>query len=131
MTPEETINVKLLTDRSDVFNYVVNHLRGQGCQSLFEEKNVCAYRGDSGTMCAVGCLIADDEYGHSLENNSIVALFEKNLLPTDLKERIEPNLHMLSDLQTLHDNYLEYENGEFTEDVQAHIGSLRVRWNIK
>jgi hypothetical protein len=131
MTPEDTINVKLLTDRSDVFNYVVNHLREQGCQSLFREKIMCAYRGDGGTMCAVGALIADDEYGPSLENNSIVVLFEKNLLPTDLKDRIEPNLHMLSDLQALHDNYLEYKDGEFTEDVKAYIDALRVRWDIK
>lgn len=131
MTPEENDKVKSLKDRSDVFNHVVNHLREQGCQSLFREKIMCAYRGDGGTMCAVGCLIADDEYGPSLENNSIFALFEKNLLPTDLKERVEPNLHILSDLQTLHDNYLEYKDGEFTEDVKAHISSLRVRWDIK
>jgi hypothetical protein len=131
MKPEDTTDVKLLTDRSDVFNYVINHLREQGCQSLFEEKKMCAYRGDGGTMCAVGTLIADDEYSPSLENNSIVALFAKNLLPTDLKKRIEPNLHMLSDLQKLHDNFLEYKDGEFTEDVKAHIDSLRVRWDIK
>lgn len=131
MTPEENDKVKSLTDSTDVFNYVVNHLREQGRQSLFEERDQCAYRGDGGTMCAVGALIADDEYGPSLENNSIVTLFEKNLLPTDLKERIEPNLQMLMDLQRLHDNYLEYKDGEFTEDVQAHIGSLRVRWKIK
>jgi hypothetical protein len=131
MTPEDTINVKLLTDRSDVFNYVVTHLRAQGCQSLFKEKNMCAYRGDSGTMCALGALIADDEYSPSLENNSITALFEKNLLPADLKKRLEPNLQMLTDLQKLHDNYLEYENGEFTEYAKAHIEDIRKKWEIK
>ncbi len=131
MTPEETLKIKSLTNRSDVFNHVVEHLRKQGCQSLFSQKNMCAYRGDGGTMCAVGALITDEEYSPSMENNSISVLFEKDLLHPDLKKRVEPNLKMLSELQVLHDNHLEFNNGVLTEYANFKLNDLREKWGIK
>ena len=131
MTPEETAKIKLLTNPTDVFNYVVDHMQKQGKQSLFEGGDTCAYRGDGGTMCAVGCLMTDDEYDPSWENKGITVLVEQNMLNPDLKKRIEPNLQMLSDLQLLHDNYLSYEDGELTEDTKIRINNLREKWDIE
>ena len=133
MTPEETMMVKLLTDRSDVFNYVVEHLRKQGCQSLSGEigEDNCAYRGDGGTMCAVGVLISNDEYKPSWEGSSIYHLIEADLLPSGLKQRIKPNLEMLLDLQGFHDDNLKYVDGAFTEDSEFHINDLREKWGIE
>jgi len=131
MTPEENLKVKSLTEPTDVFNHVIDHLRKQGFQSLFGERATCAYRGDRGAMCAVGVLIADDEYDFSLENKGITLLVEQNLLNPDLKKRIAPNLEMLIDLQEFHDNFLEYQNGAFTGDSETHINNLREKWSIK
>ena len=88
MTPEETLKIKSLTNPTDVFNYVVDHMQKQGKQSLFGGGNTCAYRGDGGTMCAVGCLMKDDEYDPSWEGSGVDHLMEKYLLPPDLKNRI-------------------------------------------
>ena len=82
-------------------------------------------------MCAVGVLIADDEYNPTWEGNSIDFLIEKDLLPTPLMERIEPNLEMLIDLQKFHDAYLQYEDGAFTAKAESHINFYRRKWNIE
>ncbi len=131
MTPEENNKIKSLTDPKDIFNYVVDHLRRQGCQSLVNHEGNCAYRGKGGTMCAVGALITDDEYDPTWEGNSIDLLFEKDLLTPDLKNRIQPNLEMLADLQKFHDAYLQYEDGVFTAKAESHINFYRRKWNIE
>ena len=82
-------------------------------------------------MCAVGVLIADDEYDPRWEGNSIDFLIKKDLLPTPLMERIEPNLEMLVDLQKFHDAYLQYEDGVFTAKAESHINFYRRKWNIE
>ena len=135
MTPEETLKVKSLKDRSDVFNYIVEHLRKQGTRSIFidfEGDENCLYRGDEGTMCAAGCLMTDDEYHPSLEGNAIDHLLKMKRLSPSLDDRIKPNLNMLMDLQNFHDSILQYEDdGAFTESTEVHICELRGKWNIK
>lgn len=46
----------------EVFDYVVTHMFTQNQRSLLPDGSGCAYRGSDGRMCAVGCLITDDEY---------------------------------------------------------------------
>lgn len=43
-----------------IFDKVVNHLAEQGRRS--ESLGDCKYRSKEGLMCAVGCLISDEEY---------------------------------------------------------------------
>ena len=131
MTPEEALKVKSLKDPSDVFNHVIDHLRKQGTKSLHPEGGICAYRGRDETMCAVGCLIADDEYDPVWEGRGIDFLVGENQLPPGLKERIESNLLMLIALQILHDDRLEYSDGRFTYATEVSINLLRANWNIK
>jgi hypothetical protein len=130
MTPEETAKIKSLKDRSDIFRYVVDHLRRQGARSLTEHQ-MCAYRGANETMCAVGAIMADDEYESSFENKSIDELVYENRLPPSFKKRIKPNLDMLSDLQYFHDHCLEYRDGRFTRDAESHINKFAAKWKIK
>ena len=47
--------------QQEVFDQVARHLLRQGEQSTTED-NGCAYRGDNGLMCAVGCLMTDRQY---------------------------------------------------------------------
>jgi hypothetical protein len=129
MTPEQTLRVKSLVDRSDVFNYVINHLRCQGGLSI--ALGICKYRGDQGTKCAIGALIGDDEYEDHWENKNILCLVDNKTLPDDLHKRLEPHKHMLDDLQQFHDNYLFFnDNGSFEENSEAHIDELRKKWSI-
>ena len=59
----------------------------------------CAYRGHLNDMCAVGCLIADDEYSPAMETESVGSLIKNFDLPT----RLWDHESMLTDLQELHD----------------------------
>lgn len=51
----------------DQFNFMVAHLRQQGCASVPVDGMGCAYRGTDGRKCAVGCLIPDSTYTPGLE----------------------------------------------------------------
>lgn len=47
--------------QQEIFDQVAAHLLRQNERSR-TEKNGCAYRGDNGLMCAVGCLMTDEQY---------------------------------------------------------------------
>lgn len=142
MTPEQTLQVKSLKNRSDVFNYVVDHLRLQGKQSrgasglvVGAAGCVCAYRGDEGAMCAVGALITDDEYDREWEGCGVDSLTSEFELPASLHERLAPHVAMLIDLQYFHDGVLSspdaFEHGRFSERVEEILLNLRKDWNIQ
>lgn len=131
MTPEENDKVKSLKDRSDIFNHVVDHLRKQGTKSLVNIADMCAYRGDRGTMCAVGALITDDEYHPYFEGNTVQHILGESLQTNSLRDRIVPNLEMLIQLQNFHDINLRYEDGNFSISSERIVAELRETWNIK
>lgn len=142
MTPEENEKIKSLKDRSDIFNHVVDHLRKQGTKSVVNFAGMCAYRGDGGTMCAVGALITDDEYRRFFEGSTIQIVIsdrmkdiedisDEFLVTNSLKNRIKPNLEMLMDLQIFHDSKLKYEDGNFSISSEIAVAGLRKKWNIK
>ena len=143
MTPEQTLQVKALrtrSDRSEIFNYVIDHLRHQGKKSMARDRPVfnpgfCAYRGDGGTMCAVGALITDDEYDREWEGRGVARLAGERDLPASLRERLSPHVAMLIDLQRFHDNFLgspdAFEHGRFSERVEEILLYLREDWDIQ
>lgn len=87
----------------DVFDFIATHLLTQNKKALltpyFEgQKPACAYRAKDGSKCAVGCLLADDEYRPGLEGNPV------GDIAYALDLTLDPTLDvMLSDLQLLHD----------------------------
>ena len=133
MTPEENDKIKSLTNRSEIFNHVVEHLRRQGKESKLTNHAGgydCAYRGDGGTMCAVGCLIADDEYDPTWEGRVIGTLLKDCILPRSLHKRLLPHEEMLCYLQYFHDCELIYEDGIFSKTTEDHLTELRNQWEI-
>ena len=113
MTPEQNAHVKTLRGKKEIFDYVVTHLKNQKSQSMgsiyFADDDdydvdldgyTCAYRGLDNKMCAVGCLIADDEYEPSMEDENVPRLIVLGKLPA----RLVPHESMLLELQGLHDN---------------------------
>lgn len=92
----------------DIFNQVRNHLLKQNQKSTLQKPDrtspCYAYRGKNGTMCAVGCLIADEEYKLEMDHQSLTSigmLQQIGLFP--LLDNKKYNL--LSCLQWLHDSY--------------------------
>jgi hypothetical protein len=85
-----------ITKRSlqETFDYVVNHLRKQGKQSLYGRN--CAYRGENGLKCAVGVLIPDELYSVKFEGMKVCSPFLESLL-------VGYNIYLLVALQELHD----------------------------
>lgn len=92
-----------------MFDRVATHLLTQNEMAM--KDGGCAYRGEEGTMCAVGCLIDDKVYskeleGHSLwdenlddEENQVTTAVENSIgRPITTKE-----FNMLQELQQLHD----------------------------
>lgn len=78
-----------------VFDQVAKHLLTQGEQAL-NTNGLCVYRaGDK--KCAVGCLIADEEYKPSMESNDWEALIEDGTVP------IKRHKELICSLQIIHD----------------------------
>jgi len=86
----------------EIFTKVKAHLLTQNTQSVDSGSN-CCYRGPDGLMCAVGCLIPDALYSPSLESRvATSAALQPALRAAGLLD--EPGaLHLLSDLQAVHD----------------------------
>jgi len=116
----------------DVFDQVATHLLTQKERALVSvaNKNVrCAYRGVDGRKCAVGCLIADEDYNPAMEGACVAwvrrALADEAWLTSEnalLKQWLEksgyePLMLLLEDLQTLHDEVSVIE--EWPEILQS------------
>lgn len=90
--------------KQQVFDKVVAHLLAQGGRAMGDDGYDCAYRTESGLMCAVGCLIPDELYSSATEGQLVGAvlasspelqkLFNTDVLSSDL----------LWDLQSCHDS---------------------------
>ena len=67
----------LKTQMQADLNKMYDHLIKQGRKSTGAKWDGCAYRGDQGTMCAVGCLISDEEYVPEMEYKSAFQVVSK------------------------------------------------------
>lgn len=98
----------LLTDQ-EVFDKVARHLLTQGCRSI---SGGCAYRGEGGRKCAIGCLIEDNLYDPDFEGVAVNVFppgkeycrYKTALaLRTVLANNVTDNFNLLSRLQQVHD----------------------------
>lgn len=93
-----------------IFDRVANHLLIQNKRSL-EEANTtddfgqCAYRSYDGLKCAIGCLIADEDYTERMEGKTVYSLLQifRHLLSITALDIEDPCLDMLEGLQHIHD----------------------------
>lgn len=83
-----------------VFDQVATHLLLQGVKSTSTDHDLnsfrCSYRGDGATMCAAGCLIADDEYLQLFEDCGWRYLVENEYVPV-------AHVELIVALQCVHD----------------------------
>ncbi len=88
------INRQDLKTEQEIFDYVCQHLAKQG-RSAVDQGGLCRYRMEDGRMCAVGCLLTDEEAERTGEGAGV----SKALLPA----RLEPHRKFLKKLQEAHD----------------------------
>ncbi len=85
----------------EVFEHVRSHLLNQGVRSqkvfgLASGETICAYRGEVGTKCAAGCLIADDSYSFAMESFGWKAIITQYNFP-------QKHQRLIRTLQAVHD----------------------------
>lgn len=88
----------------EIFDTVAKHLFAQGKRSILNNGVSCAYRGADGLKCAVGALIADEEYTEEMDRNGgmdVYSLVHK--FGEYLPEWFIENSALLYNLQTAHD----------------------------
>ena len=103
------ITLKTLPEASlqDIFNQVAKHLLTQNAKSQRISnvgKSFCAYRGEEGRQCAIGCLIADEEYKFAMDGSgdtSFMGLAIAGYFPTVKRKRA----NFLRRLQFIHDSH--------------------------
>lgn len=94
-------------NRQETFDKIVTHLLMQGKPATKTRENgsvSCVYRGDDGTMCAVGCLIPVEKYSPKLEGRSIGRFTNDELSLIGFDPSDDLMLSLLRDCQRVHDN---------------------------
>ena len=109
------INLTNLHSKSlqEVYDFIVAHLMKQGKRSV-NETGTCVYRGPKGLMCAVGCLIPDEDYRIDFEGAISRTVIERMVGFVALVGFVaygnEPDKHMvemdnlLRTMQMIHDS---------------------------
>lgn len=86
----------------ELLDRVIAHFEKQGKRAESSD-GMCLYRGEGGMKCAVGCLIADENYSSELENKyanepEVIGALAKSGVETD-----SGTIEFLRELQRMHD----------------------------
>ena len=110
-----------------VFDKVSNHLLTQNRKSMGGPGGGCAYRGDNGSSCAVGCLMPDSEYhirmeGQNIQDDQVWDALLTVIDPNCEDDAISKKFDLLADLQELHDDHECYTWAERLNIVASNHG---------
>lgn len=128
-----------------VFDRVATHLLTQGEPAM--QGRDCRYRGPAGTSCAVGCLLAEEEYDPKLEgvgingerfNKWFTAVGDdEDVRPRPPSDEYDDHRTLLVKLQSAHDSAAfackglgKYTYGDFSRGTSPSFTSA-VRTNLK
>lgn len=136
-----------MTER-EVFDKIKTHLLTQMSKSMLDDGERCAYRGHNGRMCAIGCLIPDEDYKPIMEMATMNSVKTMNGVWTSAagawckdtqgatsaslladvlnKQEIPISLHpVLRQLQTVHDQHDPEEWAQCLDAIERdHFGRL-------
>jgi len=96
------------TDAQDMLDRVAWHLFTQRVRSqtlVNDGRTVCAYRGNNGTMCAMGIGIPNDAYTRDMEEQSIELVCSMDGARV-FSRVIDDNTELAAELQLSHDTML-------------------------
>ncbi|WP_278939172.1 hypothetical protein [Pseudomonas helleri] len=111
-----------------IFDQVVTHLAKQRKGAHLEEKG-CAYRGEGGSMCAAGCLIADSEYEPAMDTiggpTAWDSLVSQGFAPPQHEQ-------FILELQRIHDRHFGSEemDNDALSDALAKFYPVTIRSNL-
>ncbi len=109
-------------DKRKIFNTVKNHLLRQNKRSVNWTGDVCAYRGDNGLKCAVGCLISNKAYHKELEGQIVTEKWVKfALIESGIPADDDEVLSMLGKLQRIHDTVQIYNWPGVLKDLEESL----------
>ena len=114
-----------------IFDKTASHLLKQGIQSTFEDTDRCAYRGQDGSMCAVGCLINDDAYNWYLEGASVGACKKVQTALRNSGIEFDADgqvMRLLTMLQTIHDTK---EESDWASSLVGLADGLGLKFNMR
>lgn len=114
------ITLATLNDATEqeVFDQIARHLLTQGKPSRDADGN-CVYRNNEGLMCAAGCLLTNEEYNPSFD--------EDNGKPWAYISAGRNHKTLIVRLQEIHDGY-HHTTWETTLRFTAQIRGLK--WNL-
>ena len=113
MTKQITLATLHEATAQEVFDQVATHLLTQGTQAV--AGGACVYRGNDGTKCAAGSLIADSEYRAFFEMKDWKQLCEKLYVPSAHAELVHA-------LQLIHDKGSEDSWAERLTSLANELG---------
>jgi hypothetical protein len=114
----------------EVFNKVKAHLLFQKQRSVCKPERAlpkeatCAYRGDGGLKCAVGCLISDEAYTPEIELNYSDSSIVRDALTKSGIEMTDTMRLMIGRLQRIHD-------AAPVEHWEAHLNDVAKDYNLQ
>jgi hypothetical protein len=93
----------------EIFDTVATHLLKQGRRAINPDMpEICHYRGEHGSKCAVGVLIPDETYDPMMEGRTISALLNDSRFKIPNWMAYNPTL--LKELQDAHDAKTNWES---------------------
>lgn len=91
-------------NKQETYDRVCSHLLTQRARSVVAMLNgPCAYRGEGGLTCAIGCLIEDKYYHSDLEGGNVFNPDVRSALKNSGVNLEHESL--LASLQTIHDHF--------------------------
>lgn len=124
----------------EAFDRMLLHLKEMKHRSVVVEMRVgykvdrCAYRGNGGDKCVIGCLIPDELYERGIERKGIDSLlFDKSDRFPQIKELFRGvSSSLLSDMQGVHDNPDNWdEDGLLWSHSRPRILELAMYFGLK
>ena len=125
--------------KQEIFDKVLAHLRQQRVAS--ETASGCAYRGEQGRTCAVGCLIPDAEYTPEMEGTAIGAILENgtarftiyqpSTTPRPVLLSLGQHAVLLADLQSAHDRTMPDCWGDTMLAWEQAMAAIAARHKLK
>lgn len=109
--------------RQQIFDKAAKHLIRQGDRAWDEGEGRCAYRSPTNLKCAVGCLIPDVLYHHSMEAKDVADIIK--MFP-NLENIFSPkDVGFLMGLQAVHDSCDSWQGDRKAERVKTFKNALR------
>lgn len=109
-------------NEQEIFDTVLDHLAKQKKRSV--QGSSCVYRSQTGLKCAVGCLIPDELYVPTMENETVGTLLAE--FPA-LPEWMRKHRGLLTALQTTHDRHDSWGS---PEAMRAGLQEVAWRYNL-